>query len=164
MGLRLSEALSLQVADIDKNRMKVHIRCGKGKKDRLVTLPQMTLLALRRYWATHRHPSLLFPAGQTHEARREAAATLGHGGVQKALKAIAKECGIKKHVTPHTLRHSYGALSVEAGVSLRVIQHEMGHAGPNTTALYTQLTDSTFEESSKLLNAMLSPLNLSWGK
>jgi site-specific recombinase XerD len=164
MGLRLGEVLLLEVGDVDKDRMKVHVRCGKGNKDRFVTLPQMTLLALRRYWATHRHPTLLFPRAQGRAGRAEATATLGRGGVQQALKAIAKECGIKKHVTPHTLRHSYGALSVQAGVSLRVIQHEMGHARPNTTALYTQLTDSTFEESSKLFNAMLAPLNLSWGK
>jgi site-specific recombinase XerD len=66
-------------------------------------------------------------------------------------------------VTPHTLRHCYGAILVESGVNLRVIQHEMGHERPNTTALYTQLTESTFEESRKLINGMLAPLRLTWG-
>jgi integrase/recombinase XerD len=163
MGLRLGEALNLQVGDIDCDRMKVHVRCGKGKKDRLVTLPAMTLLALRRYWATHRHPTLIFPTGRTSDERRIADESMDRGGVQKALKAITHNCGIKKHVTPHTLRHCYGAILVESGVNLRVIQHEMGHARPNTTALYTQLTQSTFEESSKLINGMLAPLKLTWG-
>ena len=163
MGLRLGEALSLQVGDIDSSRMKVHVRRGKGSKDRLVTLPQMTLLALRRYWRTHRHEQLIFPHGRSSEERHDANSPMDRGGVQKALKVIAKECGIRKRVTPHTLRHCYGALLVEAGVNLRVIQHEMGHERPNTTALYTQLTHSTFEESSKLINGMLAPLNLHWG-
>jgi integrase/recombinase XerD len=163
MGLRLGEVLNLQVGDIDKHRMKVHIRGGKGRKDRLVTLPAMTLLALRRYWKTHRHPTLLFPHGRSGAERHAADSAMDRGGIQKSLKLIAKECGVKKRVTPHTLRHCYGALLVEAGVNLRVIQHEMGHERPNTTALYTQLTQSTFEESSKLISGMLAPLNVSWG-
>lgn len=163
MGLRLGEVLTLQVGDIDSSRMKVHIRRGKGSKDRLVTLPQMTVEALRRYWKTHRHETLLFPNGRTSEERKSADAPMDRGGVQKSLKVIAKECGIKKRVTPHTLRHCYGALLVEAGVNLRVIQHEMGHERPNTTALYTQLTATTFEEAGKRINGMLAPLNLSWG-
>jgi integrase/recombinase XerD len=163
MGLRLGEVLNLQVGDIDCDRMKVHVREAKGGKDRLVTLPQMTLLALRRYWKAHRHARFLFPNGRTGEERREATSTMDRGGVQKSLKVITASAGIKKHVTPHTLRHCYGAILVESGVNLRVIQHEMGHARPNTTALYTQLTQSTFEESSKLINGMLAPLNLTWG-
>lgn len=163
MGLRLGEVLGLEVGDIDSARMKVHIRRGKGGKDRLVTLPQMTLDALRCYWRTHRHERLLFPNGRSNEERHGATAPMDRGGIQKSLQVIAKECGIKKHVTPHTLRHCYGALLVEAGVNLRVIQHEMGHERPNTTALYTQLTEATFEESSKLINGMLAPLNIAWG-
>ncbi|WP_420844208.1 tyrosine-type recombinase/integrase [Marinobacter fuscus] len=56
LGLRLSESLSLTIADVNSHLMRVHVRCGKGKKDRFVPLPLMTLKALRRYWATHRHP------------------------------------------------------------------------------------------------------------
>ena len=61
MGLRLAEALSLQVGDIDAGRKRVHIRRGKGHKDRLVPLPDFTLLALRTLWSKHRHPNLIFP-------------------------------------------------------------------------------------------------------
>lgn len=163
MGLRLSEVLSLEVGDIDSARMKVHIRLGKGGKDRFVRLPQVTLLALRRYWKTHRHGRWIFPGGQTCDERREATAMMDRGGVQKSLKAITKSCGIRKRVTPHTLRHCYGALLVEAGVNLRAIQHEMGHEQPNTTALYTQLTDATHEDTGAKINSMLAPLQLSWG-
>lgn len=163
MGLRLGEVLSLEIGDIDSGRMKVHIRCGKGGKDRMVTLPQLALLALRRYWKTHRHSKWLFPGGQSPVERRDATAMMDRGGVQKSLKAIAHSCGIRKRVTPHTLRHCYGALLVEAGVNLRAIQHEMGHEQPNTTALYTQLTDPTHEDTGKKINSMLAPLQLSWG-
>ena len=69
MGLRIGEAPNLRVGDIDSERMKVHIRLGKGKKDRFATLPNPTLLALRRYWASHRNPKFLFPHGK-HPAER----------------------------------------------------------------------------------------------
>jgi site-specific recombinase XerD len=164
MGLRLSEVLQLQIGDIDKERMKIHVRCGKGAKDRMVTLPQLSLEALRRYWKTHRHRQFIFPNGRQGDERRQATATMDRGGVQKSLKVIAQSCGLRKHVTPHTLRHCYGALSLEAGVNLRAIQHEMGHERPNTTALYTQLTDTANQDTSKLINAMLAPLQLSWGE
>ena len=163
MGLRLGEVLGLQVGDIDKGRMKVHVRCGKGSKDRFVTMPQLAYETLRRYWITHRHPRLLFPGGQTADERRVATLMMDRGGVQKSLKAIALSCGIRKHVTPHTLRHCYGALMLEAGVNLRAIQHEMGHERPNTTALYTQLTDITNHDTGERINAMLAPLCLAWG-
>jgi integrase/recombinase XerD len=164
MGLRLGEVLSLTVGDIDRERMKVHVRHGKGGKDRLVTLPQATLLALRGYWKTHRHPTMLFPTGRSREERRVAREHMDRGGVQKSIKIIAKSCGIAKNVTPHTLRHCYGALLVEAGVNLRAIQHEMGHEQPNTTALYTQLTDTTHEAASGKINQMVSSLQLMWGE
>jgi site-specific recombinase XerD len=144
--------------------MKIHVRCGKGAKDRFVTLPQLALQAMRRYWKTHRHSTLIFPNGRTHEARRVATAMMDRGGIQKAIQAIAQSGGIRKHVTPHTLRHCYGALSLEAGVNLRAIQHEMGHERPNTTALYTQLTDTTQEDTNQLINDMLAPLQLTWGE
>jgi integrase len=66
LGLRLSETLNLTIADIDSHLMQVHLRYTKSKKDRFIPLPQATLLALRHYWKTHRHPSLLFPGGSHH--------------------------------------------------------------------------------------------------
>lgn len=158
MGLRLSEALNLRIADIDKHRMKVHIRSGKGSKDRFVTLPQRTLDQLRDYWATHRHPSLLFPKGKMPEQRHQALVPMDRGGTQKSVKAIALSAGIRKRVTIHNLRHCYGAHLVEAGVHLRAIQHEMGHECPKTTALYTQLTHVTQLDTDQMINQMVDRL------
>ena len=160
MGLRLGEVLTLQVGDMDAGHMKVHIRQGKGRKDRRVTLPQRTLEALRAYWATHRHPSLLFPAGKTAILRHEAAQVMDRGGLQRSFKVIARSCGINKRVTIHTLRHCYGAHLVETGLNLRAIQQEMGHECPKTTALYTQLTDVTQHNTGKLINRLIDRLQL----
>lgn len=160
MGLRLGETLNLKVGDIDGERMKVHVRQGKGKKDRFVTLPEASLIALRRYWATHRNPKLLFPAGKTPEVRHSTKIVMDRGGLQKSFKVIVKDCGIRKPVTTHSLRHCYGAHLVEAGLNLRAIQHEMGHECPKTTALYTQLTDVTHQNTGQLINRLVNRLNL----
>ena len=97
MGLRLGETLSLQVGDIDGQRKQVHIRRGKGHKDRFVPLPDLTYLALRVLWRKHRNPSWLFPnAAGTPERIRKATTHMSRGGVQSAMKAVVTQCGIKK--------------------------------------------------------------------
>jgi site-specific recombinase XerD len=162
MGLRLGEALNLNVGDIDRERMQVHVRLGKGQKDRLVTLPEVTLLALRRYWATHRHPSLLFPAGK-HPAERHAAnQAMSRSGVQRAIKAVLHSCALHKKITVHSLRHCYGTHLLEAGLSLRAIQHQMGHESPKTTALYTQLTPESHDHTASTINALVGRLTLTF--
>jgi len=160
MGLRLGEALNLRVGDIDSQRMKVHVHLGKGKKDRFVTLPQASLMALRKYWATHKNPALIFPAGTTPQARHSASVAMNRGGLQKAIRVIVKDCGIHKAVTLHSLRHCYGAHLVETGMHLRAIQHEMGHDSPKTTALYTQLTDVAHQDIAILINRLVNRLDL----
>ena len=97
LGLRLGEGLRLQVGDIDAAHGRVHIRNSKGNKDRFVPLPQTTLAVLRRFWQIHRHPRLLFP--NRHQGARGAAlasSPLDRGGIQKSLRAVAQECGLKK--------------------------------------------------------------------
>jgi len=97
MGLRLGETLALEVGDIDSARKFVHIRRGKGHKDRLVPLPDLTLTGLRELWKRHHHPRLLFPnATGSPETIRNAASHMDRGGVQRAMKAVVTECGIKK--------------------------------------------------------------------
>ena len=97
MGLRLEEALSLQVGDIDAERKRVHIRRGKGHKDRLVPLPDLTLQALRALWVKHRHPNLIFPnATGSLKTIQQATTHMDRGGAQKAMKVVVAECGIKK--------------------------------------------------------------------
>ncbi len=105
MGLRLGETLNLKVGDIDSELMRVHIRRGKHHKDRYVTLPKATLLALRQYWLTHRHPNLIFPGGTTPQKRRYATTSMDRGGLQKSFKVIVKSCPIHKKVSIHSLRH-----------------------------------------------------------
>jgi integrase len=97
MGLRLSETLSLEVGDIDGERRRVHIRRGKGHRDRFVPLPDLTYLGLRALWRKHRHPRLLFP-NPTGSPAQICAATkpMGLGSAQSAMKAVVIQCGIKK--------------------------------------------------------------------
>jgi len=97
MGLRLQETLSLQVGDIDANRKRVHIRRGKGHKDRLVPLPDIALQGLRELWARHKNPKLLFPkASGSFSTIQKATTHMDRGGAQKAMKTVVAECGIKK--------------------------------------------------------------------
>ena len=97
MGLRLEEALSLQVGDIDAGRKRVHIRRGKGHKDRLVPLPDLALLGLRALWWKHRHSKLLFPnANGSLKTIQQATTHMDRGGAQTAMKIVVAECGIKK--------------------------------------------------------------------
>ena len=140
-GLRLQEGVHLQVGDIDGERHLVHVRHGKGNKDRYVALPQRLLEQLRAYWRTHRHPTWLFPGGP--RAGQLSPAPMCESGVQRALQAARRESGLTKPATVHTLRHSYATHLLEAGVNLRVIQAYLGHASPTTTALYTHLTQKT---------------------
>ena len=97
MGLRLGETLALEVGDIDAETRRGHIRRGKGHKDRLVPLPDLTCNALRALWARHRHPRLLFPNGVGSPERiRQAITHMNRGGTQKAFRVLLDECGIKK--------------------------------------------------------------------
>jgi len=161
LGLRLSEALNLTIADVDSHLMRVHIRCGKGRKDRFVPLPLMTLKALRRYWATHRHPDLLFPGGQPPFEVDESR-IMARGGVQTAIKQVARDCGIRKHVHVHSLRHSFATHLLENGVNLRSIQTLLGHASPVTTARYTRMTHEAQQNSALMINALVDRLQVDW--
>ena len=162
LGLRLSESLNLRVSDIDRHLMQVHLRYTKSKRDRFVPLPQATLLALRRYWKTHRHPTLIFPGGKPPHIREGKAMVMDKGGVQKTIKLVAKECGISKNVHVHTLRHSIATHMLERGCSLRSIQVFLGHADPKTTAIYTRMTQEVAQNSALMLNDIVDSLSINW--
>ena len=162
MGLRLGEALNLCVGDIDARKNRIHIRGGKGNKDRYVVLPTLTLYALRRYWASHRHPEFIFPTGKTAADRHRAKVVMNRGGLQKSFKAIVASCNIHKQVTIHSLRHCYGTHLLEEGLNLRAIQKEMGHGCPKTTAIYTQLTEPVQQNTSEMINTMVNRLTIRW--
>lgn len=128
-GLRLSEATALTIPDIDSQRMLLRIACGKGNKERLVPLSPRLLTALREYWKEVRPPKYLFP-GSTLETRLSATT------IQKSCKAAVIKSGLRKDVTPHTLRHSYATGLLEAGVDLLTIGHLLGHKSFSTTMIY----------------------------
>jgi integrase/recombinase XerD len=97
MGLRLAETLALQVGDVDGQRMLVHVRRGKGHKDRFVPLPDLTYKALRALWCKHRNPCWLFPRAVGSPGRIRSATThMDRGGAQAAMKTVVNQCGIKK--------------------------------------------------------------------
>lgn len=160
MGLRLGEALNLKVGDIDAKQQRVHIRNGKGRKDRYVTLPELSLYALRKYWSTHKNPTWLFPEGRSAEQRLVAKRPMSRGGSQKSFKLIVLDCNIHKNITIHSLRHCYGAHLMAAGVHLRAIQQEMGHDSPKTTAVYTQLTEPAAQNANRMINELINGLAL----
>jgi site-specific recombinase XerD len=159
LGLRLSEALALQVGDIDSAHARVHVRRGKGCKDRLVPLPDLTLRALRRHWAGHRHPHLIFPAPGCDPST---ARTMNAGGVQAALKKALPDAGIHRRITVHSLRHSYATHLLEAGVDLREIQALLGHSSPVTTARYAHLTEVTAANTRERIEALMRSLQALW--
>ena len=159
-GLRLSEALNLEVADIDKARMTVRVRDGKGAKERYVPLPNSTYLLLREYWATHRNPRLLFPAlGKGGKNGPTALKPMGIGSVQTAMQRVMKELPqIGKHATIHTLRHSYATHLLEAGVNIRLVQQYLGHASLVNTMVYLHVTDLGNDDATGRINRLMGGL------
>jgi integrase/recombinase XerD len=158
-GLRLQEGTHLQVRDIDSARMLVHVRHGKGGKDRYVPLPQRTLERLRQYWVTHRHPILIFPApGRGGISLSTATAPMPRSSVQGAFREALKDSGIHKQASVHTLRHSWATHLLEAGVNLRLIQAYLGHNSPTTTSVYTHLTARAEHLGVEAINRLMGEL------
>ena len=159
-GLRLQKGLYLEVADIDGPRKMIHVHRGKGAKDRYVPLPESTYTLLRRYWRTHRNPRLIFPAvGRGGQSGPTSQIPVSIEGVQGALKRAKHAAGIsKKGVPVHTLRHCYATHLLEAGVNLRVIQKNLGHANIETTMIYLHLTNKgsvKIEDAYQIINAVM---------
>jgi site-specific recombinase XerD len=153
-GLRLLEGVQLQVSQIDSSRMALHIRQGKGRKDRYVPLPQRTLALLRGYWLSHRNPVWLFPSSKDG-GMATATCAINPSGVQKALRKARQESGLSKPATVHTLRHSWATHLLEAGVNLRLIQAWLGHNSLNTTAIYTHLTVKAEAMATETINDVM---------
>jgi site-specific recombinase XerD len=129
-GLRLSEASHIKVTDIDGARGMLHIRSGKGRKDRYVPLAPRLLNELRQYWKIERPKDYLF-AGRTPSV------SLSTATIQKACKMAAAQARINKpSVSPHTLRHSYATAMLEAGVDILTISRLLGHSSFVTTMIY----------------------------
>ena len=159
-GLRLSEALFLEVGDVDRERMTVRVRDGKGAKERYVPLPKSTYEVLREYWKTHRNPVFLFPAlGKRHDQGPTAQRPMAISSVQGALRRIlSKLPQIRKHATIHTLRHSYATHLIEAGVNIRLVQQYLGHASLVNTMIYLHVTELGNDDASGRINRLMGGL------
>jgi len=158
-GLRLGEGVGLQIPQIDSDRMMLHIRQGKGNKDRYVPLPTSTLTLLRQHWSTHRHPLWLFPSPtRAGVPPFSAIQPMDASGVQRAFKAALQASGVQKDASVHTLRHSYATHLLEAGVNLRLIQVFLGHSSFQTTTRYTHLTREVEALASDAINRVMAPL------
>jgi integrase/recombinase XerD len=132
-GLRVSEACSLRVADIDSQRMVIHVN-GKGERERYVMLPQRVLELLREYWKEER------PAGPELFPGLGANPTLSRNAVNKAVHQAAAKAKLLKRVTPHSLRHAFATNLLEEGTDLRTLQVLLGHRSIRTTARYLQVS------------------------
>ena len=160
LGLRLNEALYLQAADIDAQRLQVHVHRGKGAKDRYVPLPEDTLMLLRAYWRTHRNKTWLFPAtGRDQKQSPTATSPMSRASVQGAFRKAKQRAAITKTgLAIHTLRHSYATHLLEAGVNLRLIQLYLGHTRLETTMVYLHLTHKGHEDAYQRINSLMQGL------
>ena len=163
MGLRLSEGINLKVGDIDSDSMRVHIRCAKGNKDRLVPLPTNTLVYLRQFWSTHRHPHFIFPS-RKHGRKKAfiAEVPIDRGGIQQAIKRVVQQLDIPKKISCHSLRHSFATHLLEAGVDLIEVQKILGHVSILTTVRYTHLTTTTGKNARQAINTLVDSVDIAW--
>lgn len=146
-GLRLKELLGLQVRDIDSARMALHLRHGKGQKERLVPLSPRLLEALRAYWREYRPATWLFPGVKPSLA-------LTGGAVQRLCRRTAQRAGLSKRIHPHILRHSFATHLLEAGVDLLSVQTLLGHSHFNTTAKYLHVSMRRLQALPQLLEGL----------
>ena len=158
-GLRLQEALHLQVSDIDRNRNLLHVHHGKGGKDRMVPLPDSVIRALTTYWKTHRNPKFLFPA-RSHANddvyASKATKPMNRVSVQMVFKAAVMSFPYMNHDAHiHTLRHSYATHLLEAGVNIRAVQVILGHDNIQTTMRYLHITKPCVIDNFKIINTLM---------
>lgn len=145
-GLRLAEAIALEVDDIDGQRGVVRVRHGKGNKAREAKLSQSLYVWLRQYWDRERPPLPFLFSNRAGKLPR-------FGTMREALLSAAKQARINKRVTPHVLRHSFATHLLEQGTDVRVVGALLGHANISTTARYARVTE-------KLVRQTPSPLDL----
>jgi site-specific recombinase XerD len=148
-GLRVAETCALEPHDIQSDRMLIHVRSGKGKKDRYVMLSPRLLAVLRTYYRVMRPPQpKLFPS-RTIPGR-----AITPDGVRYALRKVLLAAGIKQRVTLHSLRHGFATHLLESGTDIRVIQCLLGHSSIKTTARYTRVSRRHIQQTQSPLDLL----------
>ncbi|MBN2766090.1 MAG: site-specific integrase [Paludibacteraceae bacterium] len=137
-GLRISELINLKIKDIDSSRMQIRVEQAKGKKDRYTLLSQKTLEVLRKYVSMYQPHEWLFEGVNS--------GPYSETSIKKALRIALSKTKITKHVTPHTLRHSFATHLLENGTDIRYIQSLLGHQSSKTTEIYTHITVKGFNQ------------------
>ena len=145
-GLRISEATHLKVADIDSQRMMLRVDQGKGRKDRYVMLSPRLIEELRAYWKAVRPTLWLFPGDFPEKP-------ITRSAVQQACQKARRASGIKKPISPHSLRHAFATHLLETGTDVRTIQLLLGHRSLATTSRYLKVATTT-------VCATISPFDL----
>ena len=146
-GLRITEAVSLRISDIDSDRMQIRVRLGKGRKERLTVLSPTLLSILRSYWDIYRPREYLFESRGTREP-------LTRKSLQLVCPVAARKAGIKKRVTPHTMRHCFATHLLDAGNDLRTIQILLGHTSIRSTQRYLHVTTSMIKTAGDQLDLL----------
>ena len=150
-GLRLSEALGMETRDIDAARGVIHVRHGKGGKQRLVMLSPRLLVILRAYWKQEQPPApYIFGSKRTGRP-------ISRDAVQEAIRRAARDAKLDKRVTPHVLRHSFATHLLDNGTELRVIQVLLGHAHIRTTTIYAQVSTGVLKAAQSPLDRLRDP-------
>ena len=146
----MSEVAALKVDDVDSTRMLIRVEQGKGRKDRNAMLSPQLLELLRLWWREGRRRGVMLPHGWLFPGRN-ALEPVSTRQINRAVHEAAEAAGIRKRVTPHSLRHSFATHLLEQDVDIRVIQVLLGHAKLDTTALYARV-------ATKTIRAVTSPL------
>ena len=150
-GLRVSEVAHLKVDDIDSTRMLIRVEQGKGRKDRNAMLSPQLLELLRLWWREGKRRGVMLPHGWLFPGR-SCTDPISSRQLHRAVQEAAEVAGIRKRVSPHTLRHSFATHLLEQDVDIRVIQVLLGHSKLETTALYTKV-------STRTIHAVAGPLD-----
>jgi site-specific recombinase XerD len=150
-GLRVSEVAHLKVDDIDSTRMLIRVEQGKGRKDRNAMLSPHLLDLLRQWWREGKRRGVMLPHGWLFPGRN-CTDPISARQLHRAVHEAAEFAGIRKRVSPHTLRHSFATHLLEQDVDIRVIQVLLGHTKIDTTAIYTKV-------STRTMQAVASPLD-----
>jgi site-specific recombinase XerD len=149
-GLRIGEAAKVEIGDIESAKALLRV-IGKGDKERRVPLPDAMLAELRRLWPKHRNPRWVTPD-------RSGTGPVSKNALWRTFRLAVRAAGIKRPVSPHSLRHSYATRLLEQGVEARVVQILLGHVNIATTAVYLHLTEPTRASLKATLDKLMTDL------